>query len=332
MRAMVLERTAPVEDEPLEARDRSELRPEIGEVSIAVEACGVCRTDVHLAEGEVSTPLPVVPGHQVVGRVLERGGGVESLRPGDVVGIGWVSATCGRCAFCVSGRENLCRRARFTGRDRDGGYAEQMTAPERAVYRLPPGFPAAKAAPLLCAGVIGYRTFKLSGVESGGKLGLFGFGASAHLVLQIARHAGCDVFVFTRTPAHREHALEMGAVWAGGSEDDPGILLDAAASFAPAGAVIPQALRRLERGGTLAVNAIHMTPIPSFDFELLSGERAVRSVTNFTRQDALEFLDLAARIPLEPETHEFPLRAANEALSKVKRGQVRGAAVLVIRN
>jgi propanol-preferring alcohol dehydrogenase len=329
---MLLEQTAPVEQGPLRARDRPEPRPAGGEVSIEVEACGVCRTDLHIAEGEVSARLPVVPGHQVAGRVLECRAAVEGLSPGDLVGVGWLSSTCGECAFCLSNRENLCRLARFTGRDRDGGYAERMTAPERAVYRLPHCFTARQAAPLLCAGVIGYRTLRLSGARGGGKLGLFGFGASAHLVMQVARHEGCDVFVFTRERRHRELALEMGAVWAGAAEDDPGVLLDAAASFAPAGEIIPLALARLDRGGTLAVNAIHMGPIPSFPYERLYGERVVRSVTNFTRGDALEFLDLAARIPVRAEIEDFPLRAANEALAKVKRGEIRGAAVLTIRD
>ncbi len=332
MKAMRLPRLAPVEQSPLEPADLPDPRPGPNEVVLDVEACGVCRTDLHIVEGEVAARLPIVPGHQVAGTVLECGTGVAGLRPGDLVGVGWLSATCGRCAFCRSGRENLCRRASFTGCDRDGGYAERMTAPEGAIYRLPPGFDAKRAAPLLCAGVIGYRTLRLSGVERGEKLGLFGFGASAHLVLQVARYEGCDVFVFTRKPHHREIALEMGAMWAGGAQDDPGVLLDAAASFAPAGELVPQALAHLERGGTLAVNAIHMSPIPSFDFEFLSGERVVRSVTNFTRRDALEFLELAAGIPLESKIEEFPLRAANEALVKVKRGEVRGAAVLVIRD
>jgi len=332
MRAMLLERAAPVEQGPLRARDRPEPRPAGGEVSIEVEACGVCRTDLHIAEGEVSARLPVVPGHQVAGRVLECGAGVEGLSPGELVGVGWLSSTCGECAFCLSNRENLCRLACFTGRDRDGGYAERMTAPERAVYRLPQGFTARQAAPLLCAGVIGYRTLRLSGARGGGKLGLFGFGASAHLVMQLARHEGCDVFVFTREQRHRKLAIEMGAVWAGAPEDDPGVLLHAAASFAPAGEIIPLALARLDRGGTLAVNAIHMNPIPSFPYERLYGERAVRSVTNFTRRDALEFLELAGRIPVRAELEEFPLRAANEALVKVKRGEIRGAAVLTIRD
>jgi propanol-preferring alcohol dehydrogenase len=332
MKAMWLPRIAPVEQSPLEPADLPDPRPGPNEVVLDVEACGVCRTDLHIVEGEVAARLPIVPGHQVAGTVRECGTGVVGLRPGDLVGVGWLSATCGRCAFCRSGRENLCRRASFTGCDRDGGYAERMTAPEGAIYRLPPGFDAKRAAPLLCAGVIGYRTLRLSGVERGERLGLFGFGASAHLVLQVARYEGCDVFVFTREPRHRELALEMGAIWAGQAQDDPGVLLDAAASFAPAGELIPQALAHLERGGTLAVNAIHMSPIPSFGFELLSGERVVRSVTNFTRRDALEFLELAAGIPLEAKIEEFPLRSANEALVKVKRGEVRGAAVLVIRD
>jgi len=332
MKAMRLPRIGPVEQSPLEPADLPDPRPGPNEVVLDVEACGVCRTDLHIVEGEVAARLPIVPGHQVAGTVRECGTGVAGLRPGDLVGVGWLSATCGRCAFCRSGRENLCRRASFTGFDRDGGYAERMTAPEGAIYRLPPGFDAKRAAPLLCAGVIGYRTLRFSGIESGEKLGLFGFGASAHLVLQVARYEGCEVFVFTREPHHRELALEMGAIWAGGAQDDPGVLLHAAASFAPAGELVPQALAHLERGGTLAVNAIHMSPIPSFDFELLSGERVVRSVTNFTRRDALEFLELAGRIPVRAEIEEFPLRAANEALVKVKRGEVRGAAVLVIRD
>lgn len=331
MKAMRLPRIAPVEQSPLEPADLPDPRPGPNEVVLDVEACGVCRTDLHIVEGEVAARLPIVPGHQVAGTVRECGTGVAGLRPGDRAGVGWLSETCGRCAFCRSERENLCRRASFTGCDRDGGYAERMTAPEGAVYHLPPGFDAKRAAPLLCAGVIGYRTLRLSGAR-GGKLGLFGFGASAHIVLQVARHEGCEVFVFTREPRHRELALEMGAVWAGGAEDDPGVLLDAAASFAPAGELVPLALAHLERGGALAVNAIHMSPIPSFGYERLSGERVLRSVTNFTRRDAVEFLELAARIPVEPAIEEFPLHAANEALSKVKRGEVRGAAVLVIRD
>src|SRR5512141_2261995 len=331
MRAMLLAQTARAEERPLALVEMPESEPASGEVSVGVEACGVCRTDLHIVEGEVEARLPIVPGHQAAGTVLACGSGVEGIRPGDRVGVGWLSSTCGECAFCRSGRENLCRGARFTGRDRDGGYAERMTAPALAAYRLPEGFTARQAAPLLCAGVIGYRTLRISGAQSGGRLGLFGFGASAHLVIQIARHEGCEVYVFTREALHRELARAMGAAWVGGTEDDPGVLLDAAAIFAPAGEIVPMALARLERGATLAVNAIHMSPIPSMDYEKLYGERVVRSVMNFTRRDAQEFLEIAARIPVRAETEVFPLDQANEALVRVARGQVRGAAVLAIR-
>jgi propanol-preferring alcohol dehydrogenase len=328
---MVLERTAPAEAGPLRAAELPDPRSAEGEIVIEVDACGVCRTDLHIVEGEVAASLPIVPGHQVVGRVVGLGSGSTKLQAGDLVGVGWLSQTCGQCAFCTTGRENLCRRARFTGRDRDGGYAERMTAPVEAAYRLPPGFTPRQAAPLLCAGVIGYRTLRLSGAQRGSRLGLFGFGASAHLVLPVARHLGCEVFVFTREQRHRELAREMEAAWVGDTRDDPGVPLDAAALFAPAGEIVPVALERLDRGATLAVNAIHMSPIPSFGYEKLYGERVVRSVTNFTRRDAEEFLDLAARIPLRPETVSFELEQANDALVRVKRGEIRGAAVLEIR-
>jgi propanol-preferring alcohol dehydrogenase len=264
--------------------------------------------------------------------VVECGPGVEGIARGDLVGVGWVSATCGECAFCVSGRENLCRRAVFTGRDRNGGYAERMTAPKTASYRLPAGFTARQAAPLLCAGVIGYRTLRLSGARPGSRLGLFGFGASAHLVLQVARHERCEVYVFTRQERHRELAREMGAAWAGATAEDPGVLLDAAAIFAPAGEVVPIALERLDRGATLAVNAIHMTPIPALDYAKLYGERVVRSVMSSTRRDAEEFLELAGRIPIRAETVLFGLEQAGEALVRIKRGEIRGAAVLTVRD
>ncbi len=331
MRAMRLTTVAPAHPGSLEAAELPRPTPAAGEVGIEVEACGVCRTDLHIVEGEVPARLPVVPGHQIAGRVVERGPGVEKLERGDLVGVGWLSETCGTCRFCRSGRENLCYQARFTGRDRDGGYAEFVTAPERAVYRLPAGFTVRQAAPLLCAGVIGYRSLRLSGVRAGGRLGLFGFGASAHLVIQVALHENCEVFVFTREKHHRELALSMGAAWAGASEGDPGVRLDGAVIFAPAGEIVPLALSRLERGTTLAVNAIHMSPIPSFDYEKLYGERVVTGVTNFTRRDAEEFLELAARIPVRAETELFSLEQANEALVRIKRGEVRGAAVLAVR-
>ena len=328
---MRLSLPAPIEERPLALADIATPEPGPGEVAIAIEACGVCRTDLHIAEGEVSARLPVVPGHQAAGRVVALGAGVRDFALGDAVGVGWMASTCGVCAFCRSGSENLCPSATFTGRDRDGGYAETMAADARWVYRLPPAVTAVGAAPLLCAGVIGYRSLRLSGVRPGGRLGLFGFGASAHLAIQVALHWRCSVYAFTREERHRRLALEMGAAWAGAADEDPGVALDAAVTFAPAGELVPLALSRLERGGTVAVNAIHMSPIPSFSYDLLYGERVVRSVMNFTRRDAEEFLALAATIPVRVHTEAFALEEANEALVRVRRGEVLGAAVLRIR-
>ncbi|HEY6930494.1 MAG TPA: zinc-dependent alcohol dehydrogenase family protein, partial [Thermoanaerobaculia bacterium] len=327
MKAMRLERTAPPEESPLGLRDVEEPRLGAGEVLVGVEACGVCRTDLHILEGEVSARLPLVPGHQAAGRVLEVGSGVAGFAAGDRVGVGWLASTCGVCRFCRSERENLCERATFTGRDRDGGYAERLVADTRWVYALPEGFPAIDAAPLLCAGIIGYRSLRLSGIRPGGRLGLFGFGASAHLAIQVALHWGCEVFAFTREEHHRRLAREMGAVWSGETDADPGVPLDAAVTFAPAGEVVLAALARLDRGATVAVNAIHMSPIPSFDYEKLYGERVLRSVMNYTRGDAKEFLELAGRIPIRAKREVFHLEDANAALLHVKRGEVDGAAV-----
>lgn len=328
MQAMRLERADAAEKSPLHLCELPRPLPAAGEVSIAVEACGVCRTDLHIVEGEVPAALPIVPGHQIAGRILEVGDGVSSLNKGDRVGVGWLAWTCGACGYCQSGRENLCEQARFTGRDRDGGYARIAVADAEWVFPLPDASAALDAAPLLCAGIIGYRSLKLSGIAPGGRLGLFGFGASAHLAIQVARHWRCDVYAFTREEHHRRLALRMGAVWSGDTEEDPGVLLDAAVTFAPAGEVVVAALSRLARGGTVAVNAIHMSPIPSFAYERLYGERVVRSVMNSTRADAEEFLNLAARIPVRATVERFPLAQANDALLRVKRGQISGAAVL----
>ena len=333
MRAMRLERTGVVESASLARVEVPEPEPGPGEVAIAVEACGVCRTDLHLAEGEVSAPLPRVLGHQAAGRITAIGGGdgVAGHAVGDAVGVGWMAFVDGSCRWCVSGRENLCSAARYTGRDRDGGFAETMTARAEWVFPLPAGVSAMEAAPLLCAGVIGYRALRLSGIGSGGRLGLFGFGASAHLAIQIARHRGCEVFAFTRGEGGRRRALEMGARWAGGADDDPGVALDAAVTFAPAGELVPAALARLAPGGTVAVNAIHMSAIPAMPYERIYGERVVRSVQNSTRRDALELLELAREIPIRAEIAAYPLEEANAALRDVARGEVRGAAVLGIR-
>jgi propanol-preferring alcohol dehydrogenase len=328
MKAMRLERPAPAEESPLRLCELDDPRAGAGEVAIEVAACGVCRTDLHILEGEVSSRLPIVPGHQAAGRVIETGRGVEGFGLGEFVGVGWMASTCGICSFCRSGRENLCPQATFTGRDRDGGYAERLVADARWVYRFPEGFGPRDAAPLLCAGIIGYRSLKLSGIRAGGRLGLFGFGASAHLAIQVALHWQCEVFAFTREEHHRRLAREMGAVWSGDTGDDPGVPLDAAVTFAPAGDVVVAALSRLGRGATVAVNAIHMSPIPSFEYERLYGERGIRSVMNYTRRDADEFLELAARIPIRAMVETFPLEGANEALRRVKRGEIDGAAVL----
>jgi len=325
---MRLSRPAPIEERPLAPAGAERPEPGPGEVAIAVDACGVCRTDLHIAEGEVAARLPVVPGHQAAGRVVALGAGVRDFAAGDAVGVGWMASTCGVCALCRSGRENLCPKATFTGRDRDGGYAEGMVADARWAYRLPFGVTPVEAAPLLCAGVIGYRSLRLSGIGPGGRLGLFGFGASAHLAIQVALHWRCEVYAFTREERHRRLAREMGAAWAGAADDDPGVPLDAAVTFAPAGELVPRALSRLARGAAVAVNAIHMSPIPSFSYDLLYGERVVRSVMNFTRRDAEEFLALAATIPVRVHTEVHSLEEANEALGRVKRGEVLGAAVL----
>ena len=326
---MLLREPGAIREERLVEDSASPPRPGEGEVALRVLACGVCHTDLHIVEGELATPLPRVLGHQVVARVEALGDSVEGRSLGDRVGVGWLASTCGSCALCAGGRENLCERARFTGRDTDGGYAEMMAVDARFVYSLPESFSDVEAAPLLCAGIIGYRALRLSEVPHGGRLGLFGFGASAHLTIQVARAWGCETYVFTRSEAHREFARELGAVWTGGAEDDPGVPLDAAVSFAPAGWIIPAALARLGRGGTLAVNAVHSSDIPSFPYERIYWERTVRSVANFTREDAREFLALAAEIGLRVETEVYPLRHANDALRRLKAGEIRGAAVLV---
>jgi propanol-preferring alcohol dehydrogenase len=330
MRSMILPRVAPAEDAPLVAATVDAPHAGSGQVTIAVEACGVCRTDLHLAEGDVPAPLPLIPGHQVAGRVVEVGPGVDAFAPGDMVGVGWLFSTCGQCGFCRGGRENLCPDARFTGRDVPGGYAERMVAEAAYVYRLPAGLSSIEAAPLLCAGIIGYRSLRLSGIQPGGRLGLIGFGASAHLAIQVALHWGCEVYAFTREEHHRRLALDLGARWAGEAAADPGVPLDAAVIFAPAGELVPGALRRLDRGGTLAVNAIHMSPIPSFSYDALYWERTVRSVANFTRRDAEEFLALAAEIPVRAGIERYALEDANDVLLRIKRGQIHGAAVLEI--
>jgi propanol-preferring alcohol dehydrogenase len=305
--------------------------PGPGQIRLRVRACGVCHTDLHLVEGELDLPrLPVVPGHQIVGTVDSPGDGVTRFTRGDRVGVPWLYSTCGQCDYCRRGQENLCDNARFTGQHADGGFAEYTVVPAAFAYPIPEGFPDGQAAPLLCAGIIGYRSLRLSEIQPGGRLGLYGFGASAHVAIQIARHWGCEVYVFTRSAEHQRHALELGAAWVGQAQDAPPAALDSAITFAPAGWLVPEALRALRKGGTLAVNAIHMSPIPEMPYALIYGERTVRSVANSTRQDATGLLQLASEIPLHTDVELYPLEDANAVLQRLKRAEVQGAAVLQI--
>ena len=329
MKAMCLSKAQPIEQSPLELVDLPAPIPGPGEVRLQVEACGVCRTDLHIIEGDLPLPrLPLVPGHQIVGVVDQAGKGVARFREGDRVGVSWLFSTCGRCTFCQRDQENLCDASRFTGYHMDGGYAESIVAPEAFVYPLPAGFSPARAAPLLCAGVIGFRALRLSTVRPGQRLGLFGFGGSAHIAIQVAVQWGCEVFVFTRSEEHRALARQLGACWTGRAEDNPPGRLDSAVIFAPVGRLVLEALRVLAKGGTIALAGITMTPIPALDYGLLYHERIVRSVANSTRQDVLDLMKLAADIPIRTEVQTFQLDEANHALQLLKKSRFRGAGVL----
>jgi propanol-preferring alcohol dehydrogenase len=332
MRALVLEKPKPAEENPLRAVDIPLPAPGVGEVRVRVRACGLCRTDLHIVEGELrQKKSPLVPGHQVVGVVEAVGGGVRELREGDRVGVAWLYSTCGECLYCRKGLENLCEQARFTGWDADGGYAEAMLVSESFAYVLPTGFSDLQAAPLLCAGIVGYRSFRLSNAQPGDRVGLYGFGASAHIILQVARYLGSEVFVFTRSGKHQQLARELGAAWVGRAEETPPAPVDSAIIFAPAGSLVLEALRVVRRGGTVALADITMSPIPQIDYDsLLYHEKTVRSVANSTRQDARDFLHLAAEIPIHTEIETFPLEQANQALQALKRSQIRGAGVVKI--
>src|SRR5579871_262319 len=330
MYAMVLDNPAPVETAPLQRRELPTPEPGAGEVLIAVEVCGVCRTDLHVVEGELPPHRqPITPGHEVVGRIERVGEGVSRFHIGDRVGAAWLFASDGTCAYCRRGDENLCAHPQFTGYDMNGGYAEYMVAREDFIYPIPEGVTSREAAPFLCSGIIGYRALRRSDVKPGEPLGLYGFGASAHLVIQIARHWGCEVYVCTRGDRHQALAREMGAVWAGPADAIPPIKLQSSILFAPAGELVPVALRALDRGGTLALAGIYMTPVPEMDYqECLFEERNLRSVTANTRQDGAELLRLAAEIPLHTHTQEFPLAEANAVLQALKQDRINGAAVL----
>ena len=326
MQAMLLERPGA----PLRRAELPKPEPGPGQILVKVAACGVCRTDLHVVDGDLTEPkLPLVPGHEIVGTVAGLGAGVARFRLGERVGIPWLGWTCGTCRYCRSGRENLCDKARFTGYQIDGGYAEYTLADARYGFTIAGDYPDAPAAPLLCAGLIGYRSLRMAGDAE--RLGIYGFGAAAHIVAQVARHEGRRVFAFTRAgdADAQAFARELGAIWAGSSAELPPEELDAAIIFAPVGALVPAALRAVAKGGTVVAGGIHMSDIPSFPYRILWGERAVRSVANLTRRDAEEFLALAPEVPVRTEIETFPLAQANEALARLREGRLRGAAVLL---
>ena len=336
MKAWVLDKPAPVESRPLSLSDIPVPQPADDEVLVEIHACGICRTDLHVVEGELPIRKSrVIPGHQVVGTISAVGSRVGEFKPGDRVGIAWLNRTCGICEFCRGGKENLCDRAMFTGWTVDGGYAEFAVAPASFTYHLPDGFDDVQAAPLLCAGIIGYRCLRLTGIEksdwSGVRLGLYGFGAAGHVCIQVARARGAEVYVCTRDrERHQALAHELGAAWVGDADADPPAMLDASIIFAPAGELIPPALKAIKKGGTLVLGGIHMSPIPSFDYSLIYGERTIRSVANNTRADGNEFLIEAARIPILTRTQVFGFNQVNEALIALKTDAIRGAGVLNI--
>jgi len=331
VKACLLRAPAPVKTNPLELAEVAKPAPAAGEVLVRVSACGVCRTDLHIVEGELKPrKSPVIPGHQVVGRVEALGEGARRFHTGDRVGIAWLHKADGLCEYCRAGKENLCDNATFTGWMVDGGYAEYAVAPEAFVYAIPESFSDLDAAPLLCAGIIGFRALRLSGIQKGGRLGFYGFGSAALLAIQVARHWGAEVYAFTRDAAHQKLASELGAVWVGYSNGSTPKPLDSAIIYAPAGELVPAALRALKKGGTLVLAGIHMSTIPAMDYDLLYHERVVRSVANNTRQDGEDFLRAAAEIPIRAQVQVFPLAEANRALNALKDDEVRGAAVIQV--
>jgi propanol-preferring alcohol dehydrogenase len=327
---MLLRQPAPIENYPLELSDVPRPKPRPGQILLRVLCCGVCHTDLHTVEGEIApTRMPVIPGHQVVGTVEAVGDGAGGFATGDRAGLAWLGRTCGKCAYCLRGDENLCVDPLFHGFDLDGGYAEYVVADADFAYPIPEGFDAEQAAPLLCAGIIGYRALRRARVKPRSRVGLYGFGASAHVAIQILVHWGCEPYVFSRSESHRELAKSLGAVWTGRTGEDPPKPVDSGIVFAPAGAIVPEALRLLARGGTLALAGIYMTPIPELDYDThLYNERALVSVTASTRRDGAELLELAGEIPIRTRTAGYELEEANEVLRALKTGGIDGAAVL----
>jgi propanol-preferring alcohol dehydrogenase len=330
MKAQILKQISPVENRPLELVELPIPQPRAKEILVRVSACGVCHTELDEIEGRLQPKLPVVLGHEIVGKIESLGSGVTKFKVGDRVGIAWIYSACGKCHFCKAGNENLCYQFQGTGCHANGGYAEYTVVSEDYAYSIPDRFTDSQAAPLLCAGAIGFRDLKLSGITTGQSLGLFGFGASAHIVIQVAKYWGCELFVFTRSEEHRELAKKLGAVWTGRAEDEPPQKLNCAIDFTPVGETVPNALRVLEKGGRLVMAVIRKrNPIPPLDYaQLLWDEKEIKSVANITRKDAEDFLPLAAEIPIIPEVQEFKLEEANEALVLLKQGKIQGAAVL----
>jgi propanol-preferring alcohol dehydrogenase len=336
VKAWILKTPAQIESRPLERVDANVPTPGAGELLVRVRACGICRTDLHVVEGDLPVKRPsIIPGHQIVGVVSECGAQATEFSVGDRIGIAWLNQTCGICEYCRAGKENLCERAKFTGWTVDGGYAEFVRAPAAFAYHLPDAFDDIEVAPLLCAGIIGYRCLRMTGLNredwAGARLGLYGFGAAGHVCIQIARARGAEVYVCTRDRLkHQALATELGAVWVGDADSQPPVALDASIIFAPAGELVPSALKSLKKSGTLVLGGIHMSPIPEFDYSLIYGERVIRSVANNTREDGRDFLEEAARIPVRTHTQTFPFDEANEALIALKSDAIRGAGVLVV--
>ena len=330
MKVLQLEESRKIETSPLVLAECEIPKPGPGELLLRVSACGICHTDLHIIEGDLQPPgLPIIPGHQVVGSVDAIGAGVEGWSVGDVAGVPWLYRACGTCAQCIRGEENLCNEAMFTGFHRDGGYAEWMISRAEYTLRVPTNRPPEKVAPLLCAGIIGYRSLRKADLSPGEHLGLVGFGASAHLAIQIAREWDCEVSVFTRSLEHRQLAEQLGAAWVGGADEHPPNLLDRAVLFAPDGSLVPTTLAKIRPGGTLAINAIHLSPIPEMDYRLIYGERTLRSVANATYQDGVDFIDLAVSIPIMPTIQVYDLTEANQALQDLKESRINGAGVLM---
>jgi len=332
MKAMLLKKFAPIDQNPLELVDIPKPEPGSEDILLRVKVCGVCHTDLHTVEGELpEVKPPIIPGHQIVGIVEKQGKGVSRFKEGERVGVAWLYSSCTQCAYCTRENENLCESARFTGYHVNGGYTEYIVVPEKFAYVIPEIFSDEEASPLLCAGIIGYRALRLSEIKPGQRLGLYGFGASAHVAIQVAVHWGCEVYVFTRSEEHRKLAQKLGAIWTGTSKDEPQKKMDSSIIFAPAGELVLDALRVLDKGGTVALAGIYMTPIPEMDYEkYLYHERTLRSVANATRQDGEELLKIAAEIPIQTTTQVFRLEEANKALKLLKEGKITGAAILKV--